>query len=158
MSINVVKREDGPGDARFVSDAWELKERIRHDEGVLRQRRGFFKDAYRRSTAHLLFEDDDLVGFACVRRDGYLLFLGVAPEARDRGYGERLIAELAENHRTVTCHARVTNENAIGFYRHLGFEIDRRIDNYYEDGGDAYYMKLGENRSIRDRLSEIIGR
>lgn len=155
MSVTVEKRIDRPGNVDHVSEAWELKERIRSKDGVLRQRRGFFTDAYRRSTTHLLLEDERLVAFASVRRDGYVLFLAVAPEARDRGYGERLIAEVAENHRSVTCHARSTNENAIGFYRHLGFEIERRIDGYYEDGGDAYYLKLGPD-SLRDRLSEFV--
>jgi len=43
-------------------------------EGVLRQRRGFFVDAYRRSTTHLLVENDEIVAFASVRRDGYIPF------------------------------------------------------------------------------------
>ena len=157
MSVTVEKRVDRPGNADHVEEAWELKERIRSRDGVLRQRRGFFVDAYRRSRTHLLFEDEQLVAFASVRRDGYVLFLAVAPEARDRGYGERLIAEIAENNRSVTCHARATNENALGFYRHLGFDVERRIDGYYEDGGDAYYLKLGGD-SLRDRLSDFVRR
>ncbi|MFB6236638.1 MAG: GNAT family N-acetyltransferase [Halopenitus sp.] len=155
MSVTAEKREDPIGCSDHVSEAWELKEQIREAEGVLRQRKGFFTDAYRRATCHLLFEDDELVAFASARRDGYILFLAVAPDARGRNYGERLVAEVAENHRTVTCHARTTNENAIGFYKHLGFEIKRQIDSYYEDGGDAYYLKLGEN-SLRDRLSDFM--
>ncbi|MFA9517800.1 GNAT family N-acetyltransferase [Halopenitus sp. H-Gu1] len=155
MSVTVEKRVDRPGNADHVGEAWDLKERIRSRDGVLRQRRGFFTDAYRRSTTHLLFEDDRLVAFASARRDGYVLFLAVAPEARGRGYGKQLIADIAENNRSVTCHARTTNENAIGFYRHLGFEVERRIDGYYEDGGNAYYLKLGGD-SLRDRLSEYV--
>jgi ribosomal protein S18 acetylase RimI-like enzyme len=155
VSVTVEKRIDQPGNAEHVSAAWDLKEAIREEEGVLRQRHGFFTDAYRRSKAHLLLENDELVAFACVRRDGYLLFLGVAPDARNRGYAQRLVAEIAEEHRSVTCHARSTNENAIGFYKHLGFEVKRRINDYYEDGGDAYYLKLGRD-SLRDRLAEIV--
>lgn len=157
MSVNVEKRIDPPGEADHVETAWELKERIQQAEGVLRQRRGFFEDAYRRSTTYLLFEDDDLVGFSSVRRDGYILFLAVAPNARGHGYGERLVAEVAEDNRTVTCHARTSNEQALGFYEHLGFEVKRRINNYYEDGGDAYYLKLGEE-SLRERLSDFVRR
>ncbi len=157
MSVNVRKRVDRPGEADHVAAAWDLKERIREEEGVLRQRRGFFTDAYRRSSTHLLFEDDTLVAFASVRRDGYILFLAVAPEARGRGYGERLVAEVAEDNRSVTCHARTTNTEALGFYEHLGFEVKRHIENYYEDGGDAYYLKLGED-SLRDRLSDLVRR
>ncbi|GAA0551575.1 GNAT family N-acetyltransferase [Halorubrum ejinorense] len=157
MSVNVEKRTDPPGESDYATAAWELKEQIRSAEGVLRQRRGFFVDAYRRSTAHLLAENDRLVAFASVRRDGYILFLAVHPDHRGRGHAERLIADVAEQHRSVTCHARTTNRQALGFYEHLGFEVIRRIDGYYEDGGDAYYLKLG-GESLRERLSGFVGR
>jgi ribosomal protein S18 acetylase RimI-like enzyme len=158
VSVNLEQRCDKPGNTDHVEAAWELKERINRRDGVLKQRRGFFVDAYRRSTTLLYFEDRELVAFGSVRRDGYILFLAVAPEARGRGYGEQLVAEIADEHRTVTCHARTTNEDALGFYQHLGFEVDRRIDGYYEDDGNAYYLKLGEEEGIRERLSEFLRR
>jgi len=157
VSVTAELRTDPPGSDEFVRGAWELKERIREAEGVLKQRRGFFTDAYRRADCRLLFEDGTLVAFVTVRRDGYILFLAVAPEVRGRGYGRRLVAEAAEEHRSVTCHARTTNEAAMGFYEHLGFDVKRRIDGYYEDGGDAYYLKLG-GESLRERLSDFVGR
>ena len=158
MSVTVEKRVDAPGETDYVEAAWQLKERIHRAEGVLKQRRGFFIDAYRRSTTHLFFQDGDLVAFASVRSDGYILFLAVRPDARGRGYGQRLIAEIAEDHRTVTCHARTTNEEALGFYEHLGFRVCREISNYYEDNGDAYYLKLGDDNSIREKVSEFFSR
>ncbi|UIO98603.1 GNAT family N-acetyltransferase [Halobaculum sp. CBA1158] len=156
MSVNVEKRVDPPGDATHVEAAWALKEEIREADGVLKQRRGFFTDAYRRATCHLLVEDDELVAFAATRRDGYVLFLAVAPDARGRGHGERLVAEVAEDSRSVSCHARTTNEEALAFYEHIGFDVVRRIDGYYEDGGDAYYLKLGDDASLTDRLSKFL--
>lgn len=158
VSVNVEKRVDEPGSAEHAEEAWELKERIRTSEGVLKQRRGFFMDAYRRATTHLFFEDDTLMGFASTRRDGYILFLAVAPEARGKGYGKRLVAEVARDHRSVSCHARTTNEDALSFYEHIGFEIQRKIGNYYEDGGDAYYLRLGEKASIREKFSDLFRR
>ncbi|MFB6156505.1 MAG: GNAT family N-acetyltransferase [Haloferacaceae archaeon] len=158
MSVNVEKRVDGVGGTDHVDKAWELKERVRREEGVLKQREGFFRDAYRRATCHLLYVDDDLAGFVSARRDGYILFLAVAPEMRGKGFGRRLVAEVAEDHRTVTCHARTTNDDALRFYEHVGFEVERRVDRYYEDGGDAYYLRLGEDGGIRDRLSDLIRR
>ena len=160
MSVNIELRVIGRGDDSFVRDAWELKERIRRDEGVLRQRRGFFTDAYRRATVYALVEpgvEDRLVGFAATRRDGYILFLAVDPEYRGEGFGRRLVAEVADNYNSVTCHARTTNENALEFYREVGFEIQRRVDNYYEDRGDAYYLRLGDG-SLKDKLSRFMGR
>jgi len=159
VSVNVDGRIVAPGSDDFLEQAWELKEHISRAEGVLKQRRNFFTDAYRRSTVHCCLTDGtDLVGFAAVRRDGYILFLAVDPDCRGHGIGKRLVAQVAEDHTSITCHARTTNENALQFYEHLGFDIKRRIDNYYEDGGDAYYLKLGSSAGLTDRISDLIRR
>jgi ribosomal protein S18 acetylase RimI-like enzyme len=159
VSVNVEYEEVPHGSDDHVDDAWDLKERIRVEDGVLRQRRSFFADAYRRSKVHCYRTDDGtLIGFAAVRRDGYILFLAVAPEFRGEGFGEQLVADVAEDHRTVTCHARTTNDGALSFYQHIGFTIERRVDNYYEDGGDAYYLKLGDSDGITAKLSRLVGR
>ncbi|MFT4890119.1 MAG: ribosomal protein S18 acetylase RimI-like enzyme [Halobacteriales archaeon] len=146
------------GSDEYVEEAWDLKERIRREAGVLKQRKGFFTDAYRRSKVHLYVAGDDLAGFVATRRDGYILFLASHPDFRGEGIGKRLVARVADEHRAVTCHARTTNENALQFYEHLGFDVERRIDNYYEDGGDAYYLKLGEEAGLADRLSSFLHR
>jgi len=158
VSVNVESRTVSPGDDEYVEAAWELKERIRAEEGVLKQRRGFFTNAYRRSTVYLFLTspDEELIGFAATRRDGYVLFLAVAPGFRGQGNGERLIARVADDHASVTCHARASNSPALEFYEHIGFEIQRRVTSYYEDGGDAYYLRLGEG-GLRDRLSQLTG-
>lgn len=160
MSVNIELRTVEPGDDHLVRDAWELKERIRDAEGVLRQRRGFFTDAYRRSTVYALLErgvEETLVGFAATRRDGYILFLAVDPDYRGEGFGRQLVAEVAEDHSSVTCHARTTNQTALDFYAGVGFEIQRRVESYYEDRGDAYYLRLGED-SLKDKFSRFVGR
>ena len=158
VSVNVETRVDAPGSADHASQTWDLKEQIRAEEGVLKQRRAFFIDAYRRAQDHLLFEEDDLVGFASVRRDGYILFLGVAPGHRGEGYGKRLVAAALQDHDSVSCHARATNESALSFYEHLGFDIERRITGYYEDGGDAYYLRLGDGSSLRSPFADFFRR
>ncbi|PSP37367.1 GNAT family N-acetyltransferase [Halobacteriales archaeon SW_8_65_20] len=161
MSATVELRVIEQGDDAFVEDAWALKEAIRREEGVLRQRRGFFTDAYTRSRSVALIErtldDERLVGFASVRRDGYILFLAVAPDERGDGHGKRLVAAVAEEYGTVTCHARTSNQNALDFYRNIGFETVRTIENYYEDYGDAYYLRLGED-SFTEKLSRFFRR
>jgi len=162
VSAIVESRVVESGDDAYVDEAWRLKEEIRREEGVLRQRRGFFRDAYRRSTVYLYLESgpvekETLVGFAATRRDGYILFLAVTEEYRGEEFGKQLIARVADDYSSVTCHARTTNEPAIGFYRHLGFEVTRRIDNYYEDGGDAFYLKLDtDSGSLTQKLSSLL--
>jgi len=161
VSINVDTKVVGRGSDEHVDAAWNLKESIRRSEGVLRQRRGFFENAYRRSKVYLYLNrgrQSQLIGFAAVRRDGYILFLAVAEDYRGDGFGQRMVARVAEDYRSVSCHARTTNREAITFYQHVGFEIKRRIDNYYEDGGDAYYLKLGDDESITQRLSRLLSR
>ncbi|WP_053948546.1 GNAT family N-acetyltransferase [Halolamina sediminis] len=158
MSATVETRRDPRGDGTHESEAWQLKERIRRTEGVLKQRRSFFRDAYRRADCRLIFVDGELAGFVSARRDGYILFLAVSPDHRGEGFGQRLVADVARDHDSVTCHARATNEDALSFYRHIGFEVVRRIESYYEDGGDAYYLKLGEERTISEKLSEFVRR
>jgi ribosomal protein S18 acetylase RimI-like enzyme len=158
VSVNVDRHVVPPGGDDHVEWAWELKERIRREDGVLKQRQHFFREAYQRATVHLLVVGEDIAGFAAVRDDGYILFLAVAPEYRGEGYGRRLVAAVAENHNTVTCHARTTNQDAIAFYKQLGFSIRRRIDRYYEDNGDAYYLELREDESLRSRLSDLVSR
>jgi len=160
VSVNIQRRVVNPGSDEHVEAAWRLKEQIRQSEGVLRQRKNFFTNAYERSTVYLYADrtNDKLVGFAAVRRDGYILFLAVAENYRGQGFGKRLVANVAEDYGTVTCHARTTNRDALDFYRALGFSVKRRIDNYYEDGGDAFYLQLGEEEGIRDRLAKLLSR
>jgi ribosomal protein S18 acetylase RimI-like enzyme len=157
VSVNVESVVVDRGDDQYVDAAWELKERIREQDGVLRQRERFFCDAYRRSRVCLYIDrsSNQLIGFAAVRSDGYILFLAVNEVYRDHGFGKRLIARVSEEYGTVSCHARATNQDAISFYEHLGFDIRRRIDNYYEDGGDALYLILGDE-SIRSKLSNLL--
>ena len=159
VSVNVETVVVEPGDDAYLEDAWELKERIREAEDVLHQQRSFFRRAYRRATTYAFLdpERDELIGFASVRRDGYILFLAVSPAHRGEGFGGRLVAKVAESYRRVSCHARTTNEHALGFYESLGFERVRRIENYYEDGGAAYYLRLGEG-GLADRLSSLLRR
>jgi ribosomal protein S18 acetylase RimI-like enzyme len=158
VSVNVDSRVVDPGETAYVEQAWQLKEAIRREHDVLRQRRGFFESAYKRSTVFLFVDRtnrDALIGFAVVRRDGYILFLAVADEYQGEGFGEALVARVAGDFGSVTCHARTTNTDAIEFYQHIGFTVERRIEDYYEDGGDAYYLRLGEEDGITDRLTKL---
>ncbi len=159
MSVTIDIRAIESGDDALVREAWALKERIRREEGVLKQRQGFFTDAYRKAKVYALvdpsYDDESLVGFAATRRDGYILFLAVNPDYRGEGFGRRLVAAVADDHSSVTCHARATNDAALSFYEHLGFEVERRVKSYYEDHGDAYYLRLGDG-GLASKLSRFV--
>lgn len=157
VSVSVETTVVPPGDDAHVGDAWELKEYIRQEDGVLKQRRRFFVNAYRQANTHLIQTSDgsEIVGFSCTREGGYLLFLAVHPEYQGLGFGRELVGALADEHDQITCHARVSNADALAFYEGLGFEIIREIGGYYEDGGDAYYLRLGDVESLTSRLIQL---
>lgn len=157
MSATLELRAVDHGSDAHLDTAWELKELIREREGILKQRRRFFHQAYTRARCHLLVSSEDgLIGFAATRSDGYLLFLAVHPDHRGQGHGRRLVTAVADEHETITCHARTTNTRAIAFYQHLGFEIDRHITGYYEDRGDAYLLRLGDPDTLGGRLRDLL--
>ncbi|MDY6780626.1 MAG: N-acetyltransferase [Halobacteria archaeon] len=161
-----------PGEDEYLDEVWELKERIRSSEGYLCQTWEFFSRAYRRNTTHLYIDEtvateSDVVGFATVRDDGYILFLGVEYDHRGLGVGRSLVERIEADHDAVTCHTRASNENAIGFYENLGFETQRYIESYYQNGDSAYYLMkttddqeiAGESSAgIRNRIAEVISR
>ncbi|MDY6774762.1 MAG: N-acetyltransferase [Halobacteria archaeon] len=167
-------KESG-GESEYLDRVWSLKERIRRRDGYLRQTWDFFSRAYTKNECHLYIDtaaemtngegerggNETVAGFITVRSDGYILFLGVDPRYRGKGVGESLVHKTEESHGRVSCHTRTTNENAVGFYQHLGFEIQKRIDSYYRDGESAYYLtkkvETQKDRSLRRRISEILG-
>lgn len=117
----------------------EHRFRREHVDWILRNERALtlIEDGPVRLTAAmmLLFE-----GSVC-----RLLSVGVAPDARRRGEGTRLM-EAAE----TTCRERglssirlevsTKNLGAVEFYRRLGYRTDGVLYGYYSWGEDAYSM------------------
>lgn len=165
-----------PGEDDYLDEVWEVKESIRREDGFLRQTWDFFARSYTDETCHLLLAADadggggssgpdadgtagrGVAGFATVRQDGYVLFLGVAEAYQSQGVGRTLIERIAEDHETLTCHTRAGNDRALGFYHHLGFETKSRIDDYYQDGDAAFYLVRGDDESpgLGDRIASAL--
>jgi ribosomal protein S18 acetylase RimI-like enzyme len=147
-----------PDDTSYLDEVWELKQDIRREEGFLRQTWDFFSSAYERNTAYVLLDEQGAVGFAVVRGDGYVLFLAVRTDRRGEGVGRSLVEKTAEDHDKLTCHTRVSNTNAVEFYRHLGFEVERRVGNYYQDGETSVYLSRDRSSSLRSRITDVVKR
>ncbi len=94
----------------------------------------------------------DVVGFVVSiledRWTGHVLYLGVIPEYRRRGVGEKLLCltllDLFKLSSTSKVYLEVSTENraAINLYLKLGFTITRLVKRYYANGSDCYIMTL----------------
>ncbi len=156
MSSEVQHRRVAAGDTNYLRAAWQLKERVRREENVLRQDRSFFSDQYRRGYDYLTLDagGSTALGFAVVRPDGYLSLLGVDPDHRRRGIGTRILDRIRADFDRVTCHTRVENDAAVAFYTSRGFVVADKIPFYYRDGAAAYKLTLADgDGSVVDRLA-----
>lgn len=98
----------------------------------------------------VLLEDGVVAGFGgmwLIVGEAHVNNLAVHPDFRRKGYGKRLMQELIRTaYRNaeiveMTLEVRVTNVPAISLYSSMGFEVEGRRKNYYEDNGeDAYIM------------------
>ena len=69
----------------------------------------------------------------------YIHFVGVAPEARRRGYGRLLYEEFfrrarADGRRTVSAITAPSNLRSADFHRELGFRVSGPVDGYNGPG------------------------
>lgn len=92
--------------------------------------------------------DGQLVGFiACdIRRSenvAWISTVGVLPEYRSRGIGERLMREVEErlNVTAIRLSVRVSNHSAIRLYQRLGYHQRNIWPRYYTDREDAMVME-----------------
>ena len=94
-------------------------------------------------------EDGEVVGYIIfwIKEEGlgHIIALAVDKEFRGRHIATRLlmmamtIFKNCDIHR-ITLEVKSHNDIAVAFYKKLGFVIDRKVPNYYEDGSDAYVM------------------
>lgn len=97
---------------------------------------------------HLYAVNGQDVGAIILKREvdvGRVVSIAVLPEHRRRGVGRELMAlaeEILEGEgcREVKLEVSVHNEDAIAFYRRLGYAVEERMEGYYSWGEDAYLM------------------
>lgn len=79
-------------------------------------------------------------------REGHIVSLAVLPTWRGKGIASQLVEELynifrGRGKKRVKLEVRVSNTPAIELYEKLGFEKQKIVKNYYENGEDAVMMK-----------------
>ena len=121
----------------------------------------FFIDLYRRFPETFIIAEANgvVVGYIMCRievglsnfglpglvKKGHVVSVAVMPDNRRRGIGVALLTAALEGMRKYgakQCYleVRVTNEEAVGLYKKLSFEVTRTVHGYYADGEDAYVM------------------
>ena len=113
-----------------------------------------FRDVlfYYSNTFFTLKNDGDIVGFITAGIEdtsevlyGHIMNLAVVPEYRKMGLGGRLMQRM-ENEFIVSgaegsqLEVRVSNGDAISFYKKLGYSQVMVIGGYYNNGEDAVLM------------------
>ena len=85
--------------------------------------------------------------FALPTTEGYgrIIIFCVEPDCRNRGFGSGLLTELearsrADGFNVLRLEVRIGNYNAIEFYKKRGFTVTKTLEQFYNDGGDAYNM------------------
>ncbi len=81
-------------------------------------------------------------------REGHIVSLAVQSTWRRKGLATQLVEALCTIYKEmgkkrVKLEVRVSNKPAIALYEHLGFEKQKVVKNYYENGEDALLMKKG---------------
>lgn len=117
-----------------------------------------------------------LLGFAGMRvegRRGHISTLAVRAEWRGQQLGEVLLLTavaqaIRDGAHVVGLEVRVSNDIAQALYEKYGFSIRSRLQRYYADGEDAYYMQRrlvaqqpeADHQSDREtvRMDERLGR
>jgi len=92
--------------------------------------------------------DEEIVGFIFVMTSqgtGHVTTIGVAPEHRRRGLAQKMLRHVEEALQkreiaTVSLEVRVSNIAAQSLYRDAGYTIVQRLNNYYNNGEDAFLM------------------
>lgn len=79
--------------------------------------------------------------------DTRLEMLFLSPEERGKGLGKRLIEYGTKNYGIQEVTVNEQNPQAVGFYKHMGFEAYKRTEN--DEEGNPYpllYMKLEDRK------------
>lgn len=100
--------------------------------------------------------DDHVIGYIMCRVErgwagynsvtkGHIVSVAVLKEHRRQGVGTRLIEASMKGMESydvdeIFLEMRATSEEAMLFYKKLGFKIKKTMKKYYADGADAYHM------------------
>jgi len=96
--------------------------------------------------------DDKAVGYISLLSNSHtriirIYSIAVHPDARGKNVAQFLINKsmeyvLGNGFFTISLEVKTTNTKAINLYKKNGFDISHIKNGYYDDGSNAYHMKL----------------
>ena len=148
-------RERTPELTAALTAVWESSVRATHlflSEAEILRIRQYVPQALG-GVAHLLAAEDEtgtLCGFMGVE-NARLEMLFLAPAARGRGLGRRLVVHGIREYGVQEVTVNEQNPQAVGFYEHLGFRTYKRTD-HDEEGGPypLLYLRLASPPSAEN--------
>ena len=77
---------------------------------------------------------------------GYISEITVLSELRGKGVARTLMNAMidlstAHGFKTMTSNIEINNTASIELHKRCGFEIAKQLDEYFDDGASAYYLK-----------------
>jgi len=111
----------------------------------------YFKKLYQKYSEGFIVAENEgkIIGYTIGRpknESAEIISLAIHPNWRQKGVGRNLtnflINHLKESgFKEIFLHVRTRNQVAISFYKESGFNVLKKIKNYYQNGDDAYLMK-----------------
>lgn len=126
---------------------WENSVRATHDflkEEDLQYYKPLILNEYFYQVNLFCHEDDkhEIAGFMGIASDN-LEMLFISPASRGKGIGKELLTYAIEQHKVKRVDVNEQNVQAVGFYKHMGFQVVNRSE--FDGTGKPYpilHMKL----------------
>lgn len=123
MKVDIVGKSDYPR----LLEIWEASVRATHDfllEEDLQELKPLILAQYFDAVDLRCAKnnDDEILGFCGVHNDN-IEMLFISPDARGKGVGTSLISYAIKTQGAKKVDVNEQNEQALGFYRHIGFSV-----------------------------------
>ncbi len=117
----------GSGDVERIVEVWEASVRATHDfvsEADIEAFLPLVREQVAKRVDLTCVRDGagEVVGFAGTAK-GNIDMLFIHPDWRGRGIGRRLVQHAMQVQGAMTVDVNEQNQQAVGFYRHMGFEV-----------------------------------
>ncbi len=120
----------------------DIDENIKNQ--IIYQKQNHLKNIYKSDPLiqfYVIKNQDELIGYVSFKQyeDCYDIYnFLVTKKYQRQGYGTLLLKRL--QHNDIYLEVNKNNDRAIKLYEKLSFKVVRTINNYYNDGSDAYVM------------------